>query len=113
MKKLLFIVLFSLILHASIGFAFDDEPIEVYCSTKKTSSVDYAGDIWFSIKCKVVNNSGRAIRGVNIQGIDSQGYEMKSIPLVGAVEDGEERVLTTNTYLNYKQYKSISKWRVQ
>lgn len=81
--------------------------------TRKTSQPDSSGDIWFSLKATVRNNSTDDDVSITIQAIDREGYELKDVTLSGKVRHGQIKVLTDKKYMPYDKYRSIARWRVK
>jgi hypothetical protein len=82
-------------------------------STKKMSEVDSSGDVWFSVRAVIRNNTSEPKNVVlNIQAVDSEGFELKSVSLRGRIPANVPDSITDKTYMPDKQYRAIDKWKV-
>ncbi len=82
-------------------------------STKKMS-VDSSGDVWFSVRAVIRNNTSepQEVRLI-AQAVDSEGYELKSVVLRGRIPANSPDSITDKTWMPDKDYRAISKWKFE
>lgn len=67
--------------------------------------------IWFAIKALVHNESDDTEVYVELQGIDSDGFEIDDITLTGTIPIGASKVLTNKTYVEKELFGQIVVWQ--
>jgi len=86
--------------------------IEVSNIQSRITKYDSIGNVWFSIKAEVRNKGNAERVSVRLQGIDSDGYELKTIFLRDFIEQGQTKTLTDNTLMKTGEYNKVKEWRV-
>ena len=69
------------------------------------------GEIEFSVKILVENKFDDPDVILEIQGLDSEGFEIFDIIVTGNVPFGNKKSLTTRDEVNAKLYKRITNWQ--
>lgn len=80
--------------------------------TKILKRPDSSGDIWFTVKADIRNDQDVPVRRINLQAIDSDGFELYEAMLDGNVRPKASGSLTDKTYMPFKDYKAIKLWRL-
>ena len=70
-------------------------------------------ELWFSVRVTVKSNllSTKHI-GVELQGIDKDGFEIEEFHLESDFAPGESKVLSDKTFLKTKLLQSIVRWQI-
>ena len=80
---------------------------------KQMSEEDDAGDIWFAVKATVTNLTDDEIFvSIDLQGVDVDDFEVKSVSLSSSLSPGESKTLTDRTYISSNEWKMIKRWQV-
>ena len=80
--------------------------------TKVIKKEDEDGDISFAIKALIENDSDDEDIYVNLQGLDSDGFEIYDVTLTGKISIGKSNTLTTKvTYINKELFEQIVTWQ--
>ena len=81
-------------------------------STKLISTNDEAGVISFSIKALVENDTDDAEVFVELQGLDSDGFEIYDLTLQGNIPIERSKVLTMKEdYVDKELFEQIVRWQ--
>jgi hypothetical protein len=80
-------------------------------ATRLQAQPDSSGDVWYAVKADIANHSDRALSGVELQGIDKDGYEVASVILKGNVGPGQRATLSDRTFIKHSDFKRIVQWR--
>lgn len=72
---------------------------------------DRAGDVWYAVKANVANYGDRPIRGVILQAVDKDGFEIDAIPLTGNVPPGRQTSLSQRTFMRHADFVRIASWQ--
>lgn len=68
-------------------------------------------DISLAIKASVHNESDDTDVYVDLQGLDTDGFEIHDTTLNGTIPIGASKVLTKRTYVDKELFKQIVVWR--
>lgn len=80
-------------------------------ATRLQSRPDSSGDVWYAIKADIANAGHRSLRGVELQAIDKDGFEIDSVTLAGNISPGKTVTLTDKTYMPYSDFNRIAEWQ--
>jgi len=80
-------------------------------ATRLASRPDSSGDIWFSIKANIRNNTASAIRSTDLQAVDKDGFELYRVSLRGDLAPDKTDTWTRKTYMPVIDFERISQWR--
>ncbi|MDT8390112.1 MAG: hypothetical protein RRC34_06345 [Lentisphaeria bacterium] len=80
-------------------------------ATKVIEEEDDFGDTSFAIKARIENDSEDEDVYIELQGIDSDGFEIHEVVLSGKIPLGGSRVLTTKDDVNMKLFDQIAMWQ--
>jgi hypothetical protein len=80
-------------------------------ATRLQSQPDSSGDVWYAIKADIANAGHRSLRGVELQAVDKDGFEIDSVTLSGNISPGKTTTLTEKTFMPYSDFKRIAEWR--
>lgn len=96
------------------GVIFAEDKIKMDNIRTKLRATDSSGDAWFSIQVTVRNlgDSDEKVF-VTLQAVDSEGFELKSVLLIGLIRAHTSRVLTVKDCMPIKEYRVIDKWQVK
>ncbi|MYI62792.1 MAG: hypothetical protein F4105_14270, partial [Gemmatimonadetes bacterium] len=70
-------------------------------------------DVTVAIKATVKNNSDKEKVFIDIQGVDTDGFEIEHLTLMGDIPIGGTRTLTMRRYIERKLYEQITHWQMQ
>ena len=106
---------FDSITHWKVGMLKNKVTIEprikmLEAVSKSVSDVDSSGDIWYAVRASIQNLSDDTIQKVQIQGVDSDGFELCQVTLDGSIEAGETGSMTDKTYMAYKNFRRVTDW---
>lgn len=83
-------------------------------ATRLRAEADDSGDVTFAIAVDVTNNTQQAIEAfVDLQAVDSDGFELTDLTLRGSLGPGETKRLSDQTYMPERDYRAIAKWQVE
>lgn len=83
-------------------------------ATKLRAEADEAGDVSFAIAVDVTNNTQDAVEvAVDLQAVDSEGFELTDLTLYGSLGPGETKRLSDQRYMPHRDYHAIAKWQVE
>ncbi len=80
--------------------------------TRLVEKPDRDNDIKFVIKADVTNLSNDSKVFVNLQAIDSRGFEVHDMTIQGTIHPGSTKTLSDHGYMNVSDYRSIKEWRI-
>ena len=103
-------VLFFLLISATSVFAADYSVTKI--ETRLVEKPDRDNDIRFVIKADVTNLSNDSKVFVNLQAIDSRGFEVHDMTLQGTIHPGSTKTLSDQSYMNVSDYRQIKEWRI-
>ncbi|MCK4786248.1 MAG: hypothetical protein KAV87_20995 [Desulfobacteraceae bacterium] len=107
-------VLFALLFVTAGANAFDKEGFEVLDIAVKELKQDSIGHTWFGIKATIQNNDEAGKISVDLQALDSDGFEIDSVLLQSVMfESNETKNITTKTQMKSEEFLNVSKWQVK
>lgn len=116
MRKLVLILIIALVGGQVTSMAKSHQEAFKYgdVKTKVLSGPDSDGDVWFSVKVDVRNDSGVDSNvSIRVRGLDAEGFEVVDVSIDGMLKASQRRELTNSNYVNYKAYQTIVKWEVE
>lgn len=107
--KRFFLIISMIIMMPTLVTAEDLTVVDI---SAKKMSVDKNGDVWFSVRAVIRNNTSEP-KEVSLitQAVDSEGYELKSLVLKGRIPANSPDSITDKTWMPDKDYRAISKWK--
>lgn len=111
LKKICTLQILLLLATAPMLLAADIEISDI--ATKLVSSPDSSGDVYYAIKADVTNNGQKQDVRVELQAVDSDGFEVADLTLRGDIPPGTSKVLTDKKYMQETAYKSIKNWQIK
>lgn len=83
-------------------------------ATKLRSEPDESGDVSYAIAVDVTNNTQQAVEAfVDLQAVDSDGFELTDVTLRGSLGPGETKRLSDQNYMPHRDFLAIAKWQVE
>ncbi len=72
------------------------------------------GELWFSAKAMVHNNTSSPRRiEVDVQGVDQEGFELEDVYLRGDFSPNESKILTNRDFMPEPLFNKVIRWQVR
>lgn len=116
MKKLFIlstqVIIFCLLVVQTTSASFPEVSVEnISVTPLNYASTDYS---WFLVRCTVENTGKKSgTVAASLRTIDKWAYDRKLIRLSGHVEAGEKATLTVLSYMDYKMFQNVRKYKVR